>query len=345
MSDDELRERRNDAGKRPSVLVLASDELFPHFFPRPVLDRLGEVAEWSRFAERDDSPRLRELVATSDALLTTWHSPFLRVETLGVPPRVRLVAHAGGEVSSRMEPDVVDLVTVTNAAGPMAEPVAEMALALALTMVRRIPRYAEDMRSGAMPTNAMASTGETVRGRRVGLVGFGRIGRAFARLVAPLGVDLVVFDPYAPLEAIREAGASASSLDALLGSCTLVVLAAGLTPETRGMLDARRLALLPDGAVVVNVARGGIVVADALLAELRTERIAAALDVTDPIEPLPPDHELRRLPNVILTPHVAAGGIEVRSAMGAVAVEEAARFFRGEPVENRVSRAMLERMT
>jgi phosphoglycerate dehydrogenase-like enzyme len=258
---------------------------------------------------------------------------------------VRLVAHCGGEVMSRLDMDVFDRVSVTNAAGPMAEPVAEMALALTLTLVRRVTQYAEAMREGASPTNAEASRGETVRGRTVGIVGFGRIGRAFARIAGPLGPTLVVHDPYCPDEAIVAAGARPSGLDDLLAECSVVVLAAGLTDETRGLLDGRRLALLGDGAYLVNVARGGIVDLDALVAELRSGRIAAALDVTDPLEPLPQGHELRRLPNVLLTPHVAAGGVETRAAMGAEAVEEVVRFFRGEPVCNRVTRDMLTKMT
>lgn len=336
---------RGASPPRPHALVLASDALFPHFFPEPVLARLGEVAEWSRFAEREDSPRLRERLARADALLTTWHSPFLRGETLGERPRVRLVAHCGGEVMSRMDMDVFDRVTVTNAAGPMAEPVAEMALAMTLALVRRVPQYADEMRSGAVRTNEEASRGETVRGRRVGVVGFGRVGLTFARLAAPLGAELVVCDPHCPEETVAAFGARLAPLDALLAGCSVVVLAAALTPETRNLLDARRLALIPDGGYLVNVARGGLVEADALLGELRSGRIAAALDVTDPLEPLPPDHELRRLPNVLLTPHVAAGGVEMRNEMGAVAVDEVARFFRGEPPRNLVTREMLARMS
>src|SRR5207249_11405504 len=134
-------------------------------------------------------------------------------------------------------------------------------------------------------------------------------------------------------------------LDELLQSCSVVVLAAALTPETRNLLDQRRLALMPRGAYLINVARGGLIDTEALVAELRTGRITAALDVTDPLEPLPPDHELRRLTNVVLTPHVAAGGVEMRNAIGAVAVEEVVRFFRGEPQLNRVTREMLATMT
>ena len=330
---------------RPRVLVLASDVLFSHFFAEGARTRLSEVAEWSQHAGRDDSPQLREQIAQADVLMTTWHSPFLRMGMLGTRPRVRLIAHCGGEVKSRMDQEIFDHITVTNAADPMAAPVAEMALALMLTLVRRLPEYAAEMRAGVIRTNEYISSGETVRGRKVGLIGFGRIGRAFARLVQPLGVELLVSDPCCTPEIVAAHGAKSSDLDELLSSCSVVVLAAGLTPETRNLLDQHRLGLMPDGAYLINVARGGLVDMDALLAELRKGRLTAALDVTDPLEPLPPDHELRRLPSVLLTPHIAAGGIEMRRAIGAVAVEEVVRFCKGEPLENVVTRDMLAMMT
>lgn len=330
---------------RPRVLVLASDVLFPHFLAESGLARLSEVAEWSRHAGREDSPELRAQIAQADVLMTTWHSPFLRMPMLGAQPRVRLIAHCGGEVKSRMDEAVFDQVTVTNAAEPMAAPVAEMALALMLTLVRRLPDYFSEMRAGVVRTNEYVSCGETLRGRKVGLIGFGRIGRAFARLVEPLGVELMVADPYCTAEAIAAQKGKLQDLDELLSSCSVVVLAAGLTLETRNLLDRRRLGLMPDGAYLINVARGGLVDMDALLAELRKGRVTVALDVTDPLEPLPPDHELRRLPNVLLTPHIAAGGIEMRRAIGAVAIEEVVRFCRGEQLENVVTREMLAMMT
>jgi phosphoglycerate dehydrogenase-like enzyme len=330
---------------RPRVLLLASDALFPHFFSESVLARLGEVAQWSRYSGREDSPELRAAFAKSDALITTWHSPFLRAEMFGPRPRVRLIAHCGGEVKSRMEEGVFNLLTVTNAAGPMAAPVAEMALALMLTLVRRLPQYAAEMRAGVIRTNEYVSRGETVRGRTVGLIGFGRIGQAFARLVEPLGVRLLVADPYCSADAVSAHKGTLVVLDELLLFSSVVVLAAGLTPETQNLLDARRLGLMPDGAYLINVARGGLVETEALIAELRAGRLTAALDVTDPLEPLPPEHELRRLPNVLLTPHIAAGGIEMRRAIGETAVAEVARFFKGEAPQNIVTREMLATMT
>jgi phosphoglycerate dehydrogenase-like enzyme len=326
--------------RRPNVLVLASDVLFQHFFTETSLEKLGAVTSWTRSALREDSPELREQIASADVLMTTWHSPFLTREMLGQEPRVKLIAHCGGEVKSRVAEEIFEFATVTNAADPMARGVAEMALALTLTLVRRIPEYATEMRNGVSRTNEYVSEGETLAGRRVGVVGFGRIGRAFAKLLTPFAVHVLVSDPYA-----EPNDATLVQLDELVSTCSVVVLCAALTPETRGMFDSRRLSLLPDGSYLINVARGGLIDMDALLAELRKGRITAALDVTDPLEPLPADHELRKLPNVTLTPHIAAGGIEMRREIGSIAVEEVVRFANGLPPLNRVTVEMLATMT
>src|SRR5215210_3807803 len=138
---------------RLNVLVLASDVLFPHFFSEKDQKRLDDVAHWTRSSLREDSAKLREQIAHADVLMTTWHSPFLTVEMLGRQPRVKLIAHCGGEVKSRVAEPIFDYVTVTNAADPMARGVAEMAVAFALTLVRRIPEYVAEMRNGEIRTN------------------------------------------------------------------------------------------------------------------------------------------------------------------------------------------------
>jgi phosphoglycerate dehydrogenase-like enzyme len=330
---------------RPNVLVLASDVLFQHFFSEECLAKLDEVTSWSRTALREDSPELRSQIADADVLVTTWHSPFLTREMLGEEPRVQLIAHCGGEVKVRVAEEVFAFVTVTNAADPMARGVAEMAVALTLSLVRRIPDYAMEMREGVSRTNEEVIKGERLFGRRVGIVGFGRIGRALAQLLTPFGVEVLVSDPYVQRDAVAASGATLVQLDEMVSTCSVVVLCAALTPETRGMFNAHRLSLLRDGSYVINVARGGLIDMEALLQELRKGRITAALDVTDPLEPLPADHELRKLPNVILTPHIAAGGMEIRREMGAIAVDEVVRFATGRQPLNRVTAEMLATMT
>ena len=164
-------------------------------------------------------------------------------------------------------------------------------------------------------------------------------------MLQPFGVAVSVSDPFAATDAVAAHGAELVALDELVSSCSVVVLCAALTPETRRMFDERRLAMLRDESYLINVARGGLIDLEALLAELRRGRITAALDVTDPLEPLPANHELRTLSNVILTPHIAAGGIEMRREIGAVAVAEVVRFAKGLPPLNRVTTEMLATMT
>lgn len=328
--------------RRPSVLVLASDALFPHFFSEASQKMLADATVWRRSSLREDSSELRREIANSDVLMTTWHSPFLTKEMLSPGTRVKLIAHCGGEVKSRVDEEIFDYVTITNAADPMARGVAEMALALVLTLVRRIPDYAAEMRQGEIRSNEQVSEGETLKGRKVGLIGYGRIGRAFARLIKPFDVELLVSDPYT---GINESGGKLTNLDDLVSSCSVIVLAAALTSETRHLINERRLGSMVDGTILINVARGGLIDLEPLLVELRNKRITAALDVTDPLEPLPQDHELRRLSNVILTPHIAAGGIEMRREIGALAVNEVVRFANGLSPVNLVTRDMLRTMT
>jgi phosphoglycerate dehydrogenase-like enzyme len=134
-------------------------------------------------------------------------------------------------------------------------------------------------------------------------------------------------------------------LERLLSRANLLVLTAALTDETRGLLSRNRLSQLPDGAAIINIARGGLIDLAALTREVRKGRLRCALDVTDPLEPLPVDHPLRRLPGAIVTPHIAGSHRYVRPKMANVAIDDLERFFAGETVQNRVTREMLGRMT
>jgi Phosphoglycerate dehydrogenase and related dehydrogenases len=253
---------------RPSLLVLTSDALFPHFFSGESQKKLDEVTDWTRSSLREDSSALRGQIADADVLMTTWHTPFLTAEMLGPDPRLKLIAHCGGEVKSRFEEQIFDYVTITNAAEPMASGVAEMALALTLTLVRRIPAYASEMRDGVVRTNEEVSSGETLFGRKVGLVGFGRIGRAFAKLVSPSTCNSSSVTLCATRRDCAQGG-SLVDLDDLVRSCSVIILAAALTTETKNLFDKRRLSLMADDSCLINVARGGVIDTESLLAELR----------------------------------------------------------------------------
>lgn len=329
---------------KPRLVVLSSAELFGSFFDARRRRRLGRTFAWERIGA-PLGPSAWGRLARADALLTTWSTPRLGAELFERAPRVRIAAHCGGEVKARFAPEVLARLVITNAPGPMAPYVAELALAFLLHSARRLGDYHEAFRRGQdavyRERHLHGAPRETLRGRLVGLVGFGRIGRELERLLRPLGAELEVCDPYAK----RTAHVAFSSLARLLPRAEFLVLAAGLTDATRGMIDAAALARLPDGATVVNVGRGGLVDLPALTREVRSGRLRCALDVTDPVEPLPLAHPLRRLPGALVTPHVGAAAAAVRQAMADTVLADLERFFRGERPKNRVTAAMLERMT
>jgi phosphoglycerate dehydrogenase-like enzyme len=334
---------------RPRVVVLSGETLFRSFFDAPRVRRLSRGFEWTRSGDRQFTPRLLRLVATADALVTTWDSPKFDERLLALAPRLRIVSHCGGEVKGRFARPLFERLTIANAPGPMAHLVAELAVTFLLMAVRRVDEYREALRR---PSNRIYETlhlegagPETLRGRAVGLLGFGRIGRETARLLRPFRPRLLVHDPHVPGERVRRAGATPVSLARLLRGSGHLVIAAALTDTTRGLVDRSALRKLRDGAAVVNVARGGIVDLAALTAEVRSGRLRCAIDVTDPLEPLPVRHPLRRMRGAVLTPHVGSAAVEVRRTMADIVLDNLERFFRGERLRTRVVPRMLERMT
>jgi phosphoglycerate dehydrogenase-like enzyme len=336
------------AAPKPRLVVLAPARLFRSFFDAEAERRLARSFRWRRLEGALDA-RMAAALGEADALVTTWDSPRLGDELPRLAPRLRVIGHCGGEVKGRFPEGLFSDLTITNAPSPMAEPVAELAVALLLYSVRNVDAYRAALRG---PSNAVyarlhrdGAGDETLRGRAVGLLGFGRIGRDIAALLAPMGPSLLVHDPHVGEDEVRAAGATPVSWPDLLARSRDLVLAAALTAETRGCLDAAALARLPDGATVVNVARGGLLDLPALTREVLAGRLRCALDVTDPEEPLPPRHPLRRARGAILTPHVGAAQREVRRRIAAIVTEDLERFFRGEEVLNRVTLSMLRRMT
>ncbi len=332
-------------GRKPRLAVLCSAELFPSFFDATRQRRLARSFRWERVGAPSFGAAEWARLARAEALVTTWSTPRLGPELFEHAPGVRIAGHCGGGVKGRFSPELLARLPVTNAPGPMAPYVAELAVAFLLHAARRLGDYQDAFRCSQddvyRERHLHGSDRETLRGRRVGLVGYGRIGREVSRLLKPFAVRLEVCDPYAR----PQAGIAFASLPRLLGRAEFLVLAAGLTDRTRGMLDAAALARLPDGACVVNVGRGGLVDMPALTREIQSGRLRCALDVTDPVEPLPQAHPLRRLSRALVTPHVGAAPVEVRHAMVETVLEDLERFFRGERPKNRVSAAMLERMT
>jgi phosphoglycerate dehydrogenase-like enzyme len=251
-------------------------------------------------------------------------------------------------VKSRFATTLFDKLTITNAPNPMARATAELGAAFLLYCARGVDRYRDALRK---PSNRVYSdvhvhgTGEYLAGREVAMIGFGRVGRALVDLMRGFGIRWIVYDPFAPASLREHYPVTFTGLKPLLRRAQLLVLTAALTDRTRGLLDQKALAMLPDGAVIINIARGGLVDLAALMLEVRRKRLRCAVDVTDPDEPLPVKHPLRSLPGVIVTPHIAGSSRQVRQQIAATVIDDLENFFHGKHVKNRVTKAMLQRMT
>jgi len=243
--------------------------------------------------------------------------PGVRVVQLlsaGVDPWPALIADSSGDP------------VLCNGRGVHGASTAEMAVAITLAMVRDLPRYVRQQDESVW----LRSSDRSVAGSRVLVLGAGDIGRRVAAVMRLLDarVTLVARTP-------RDGVVAMDDLPDLLPRQEIVVIAVPSTPETERMVDRDFLAALPDGALVVNIARGQVADTDALLAELRSERLHAALDVVDP-EPLPAEHPLWRAPNLLITPHVG-GAAEGWLERGCVlALDQARRLHEGTELRNQV---------
>lgn len=329
--------------EKPVVAVLLPPRVRPEFLPPCLEKKLRSFAQ-PVMPEADESKEeMLKLLPASDGCLTSWASPRLSVEDLGKAPKLRIITHAAGTIRPYVPIEAFERgIVVTSAAGVIATYVAEMTLALAVVLLRRAVQHDRAMREkGTWGDEALRQDSDSLIRTRVGLVGFGRVAREFVRLLRPFRSEVLAFDPYASAEVATMLRVRLTSLQELMSQCRVVSIHAANLPQTRGLVGKKELALLQGGAVLINTARGAVVDQQALIEELRKGQIWAALDVFDP-EPPPPDSELRDLPNVVLTPHIAGPAAERRWELTAHAVEQLRRFFSGKPPMDQVTKGMLD---
>jgi len=333
---------------RPNLIVCAGRDLFASFFPPALRRRLSRLSQWKRDESRELTLVFKRKLAHAEALITTWDSPQFAEDLPQLAPRLRLIAHCGGEVKARFARSLFDELTITNASEPMARATAELGAAMLLYCARNVDFYRQALRTRSKRIYDelhLHGAPESVFGREIAMIGFGRIGRALVDLLRGFDLRWLVYDPYAPRSLADKLPVRFVSLDNLLPCAHLLVLTAALTDETRRLLNRDRLSRLPDNAAIINIARGGLIELAALTKEVQCQRLRCALDVTDPDEPLPVAHPLRTLPGAIVTPHIAGSHRKVREQMAEVVLDDVENFFRGRKVKNRVTSAMLDRMT
>ncbi len=275
-----------------------------------------EVVVWDGHADPD--PRLEVCVPD--------YRDLRHFGRFGDVPALRLVQTqlAGYDGQVELLPDGV---TLCNAAGVHDDATAEHAVGLTLASLRRIPEAVRGHGSWQQLRPGMRSLADS----KVLILGYGSIGRALAeRLLAHRAVVTAVASRERDDDLVGRVH-GVDDLDRLLPGHHVVVVLLPLSEGTRGFVDARRLALLPDGCVVVNVARGGVLDQDAVVTE--AGRLRFALDVTDP-EPLPDGHPLWSAPDVLITPHVAGGTTAMLPRIAALIRDQLRRYAAGEPLRN-----------
>jgi lactate dehydrogenase-like 2-hydroxyacid dehydrogenase len=321
---------------RPTVVVTRR-------LPAPVEERL--TREFDVRLNPDDhafsAGELTDALRTADGLVPTV-TDRLTAEVLSVEPlRTRILAQYGAgfnniDVAAAKERGLV----VTNTPDVLTDDTADNAITLLLMVARRAGEGERHVRSGAWtgwrPTHML---GTSVTGKTLGLIGLGRIGRAVAhRAHHGFGMRVLFHDPFPPPAAVvAELGAEPrASPDDVLREADFVSLHSPATPDTRHLIDARRLALMKRGAFLINNARGDIVDEAALVAALKQGTIAGAgLDVYESEPAVTPD--LLGMENVVLLPHVGSATRETRVAMGLRALDNLKAFFAGAPPRDRVA--------
>lgn len=278
--------------------VAILDDIHDAFGSTGAVGRLRERAEVRIFTGPFGDPKA---LRGFDALIANRERTRFTRELLGQLPDLKIIAQTGNHAHHvDFEAAAALGIVVAKASGGTSVGTAELAIGLAIAVMRRIPECDGAVKRGEWPSPLTP----VLHGKTLGIVGLGRLGSYVARLGQAFGMRVLAWSPTLDSGRAREHGAEYSGLDALMRTSDVVSIHVSLKPETRGLIDRRRIALMKPTSVLINTARGPIVEESALVQALTQNRIlGAGLDVFDE-EPLPSGHALTRLPNVVLTPHI-----------------------------------------
>ncbi|MEK7220755.1 MAG: phosphoglycerate dehydrogenase [candidate division NC10 bacterium] len=311
------------------MLIVVPDDNPPAMSGSPALERLRRIGEVRVYdSDATDPAVLKDRLHDAEVAVNIRGRTRFTADVLQACPKLRLITIWGTGT------DNVDLtaaaargITVTNTPGANAIAVAEHTVALMLAVVKQLAPADQAIRQGGWPRNLVPQ----LRGKRLGIIGTGLIGREVAAMGKGLGLDVVAWTFHPDQSLAARLGLRYVELEELLRTADIISLHLRATPDTRHFLNRARLALVRSGAILVNTARGSLVDEAALIECLREQKLAGAgLDVFE-TEPLPSGHPLTTLPNVLLTPHAAGMTPEVIQIGLAMAVENIENFLKGKP--------------
>lgn len=326
---------------RPRVLLAMGRDIADALLDTESRARLTALADVDVDLVVDEfgAPAAIAALAETEILLTCWGTPQIDEPVLAAAPRLRAIVHAAGSVRRHVTPACWRRgLRVTSAAWANALPVAEYTVAMVLLSGKRVLRIRDEYRDRRTRLDLhdwYAGAGNYHR--TVGIAGASRVGRKVLELLRPYELTLLLYDPFITAAHAAELGAQLVGLDDLCARSDVVSIHAPQLRETHHLIDRARLALLRDGATLINTARGTLVDQDALITELATGRIDAIIDVTEP-DVLPADSPLYDMPNVLLTPHVAGSLGNELHRLASAAVDEIERYAAGLPFAHEITR-------
>lgn len=318
------------------IALIPGIHVWESIFTEKHLDRLRQMSDLvvNNQPGNPDTSTVAELIRDADFVITSWGCPPFDAEALRGANRLKLVAHAAGTVKGIVTPELVERgIRVSSANDALGVGVAETALGLTITSLKRMWELAGSTRNGYWEEGK-----DRIRELfdiTIGVVGAGRAGRHYIRLLQQFEVDIVLYDPIVSSTEAAALGCRKVGFEELLRLSDVISIHAPSIPETNHMFNAEAFSLMKDDAILINTARGSLVHEQQLADELAKGRFTACIDVTEP-EPPAMDHPFRSLPNVILIPHIAGAVNNGKQRLARYAIEEIRRFMAGERLDGEV---------
>ncbi|MDK2984202.1 MAG: D-3-phosphoglycerate dehydrogenase / 2-oxoglutarate reductase [Thermococcaceae archaeon] len=280
------------------------------------------------YEEYPDQDKLKELVKDVSAIIVR-SKPKVTKEIIDAAPNLKVIARAGvGLDNIDVEYAKSKGIEVVNAPAASSRSVAELAIALMFAVARKVAFADRKMREGVWAKKQCM--GFELEGKTLGVIGFGRIGYTVAKIASAIGMKILLYDTAKEEERAKEVGGKFVELEELLRNSDIVTIHVPLLESTYHLINEERLKLMKPTAILINTARGAVVDTNALVKALQEGWIAGAgLDVFEE-EPLPKDHPLTKLDNVVLTPHIGASTVEAQERAGIEVAEKVVKILKGE---------------
>ncbi|GGF93251.1 hydroxyacid dehydrogenase [Paenibacillus aceti] len=326
------------------LVTMPKGEIFDTFFNEDLKSKLEEIGEviWNDSTAQYTKFQICEKIKDVDICVTGWGTVTFDEEVLNHANKLRLIAHTGGSVRPYVTDAAYDRgIRVVSGNEVFAESVAESVIAYALASLRDIPRYSGDLKRGIWPSGFY---NKGLLDKTVGLVGYGMIAKMVVEMLKPFHVKIKVFSRHISQEELTKHHMEKAELPEIFSTCDIVSIHSGMTQENYHLITEELLNMMPEGALLINTARGAVIDEEALCRVLVKEKIHAVLDVYE-VEPLPADHKLLEMRNAILMPHMGGPTIDRRLIVTRSVIGDIKLFLLNKPMKCEIDRAYAAKMS